>query len=161
MQLSLNNSCTQSGAPSVHLILSDRAQNCVYPIDKASKRQSEIEKNEEKNEEIKSHRINIDDITMIKVRLQVERDNLKGDAVELTRKLEDEHSLRNDLEDELQRLRKDVDDATMVRVDLERKIETLREELEYNRKVHNEEMEDLKEQIASQVQRQTSSMQIN
>ena len=39
----------------------------------------------------------------------------------------------------------------MVRVDLERKIETLREELEYNRKVHNEEMEDLKEQIASQV----------
>ena len=72
----------------------------------ASKRQSEIEKNEEKNEEIKSHRINIDDITMIKVRLQVERDNLKGDAVELTRKLEDEHSLRNDLEDELQRLRK-------------------------------------------------------
>ena len=46
---------------------------------------------------------------------------------------------------------KDVDDATMVRVDLERKIETLREELEYNRKVHNEEMEDLKEQIASQV----------
>ena len=88
---------------------------------------------------------------MIKVRLQVERDNLKGDAVELTRKLEDEHSLRNDLEDELQRLRKDVDDATMVRVDLERKIETLREELEYNRKVHNEEMEDLKEQIASQV----------
>jgi len=119
-------------------------------IKQASKRQSEIEKNEEKNEEIKSHRINIDDITMIKVRLQVERDNLKGDAVELTRKLEDEHSLRNDLEDELQRLRKDVDDATMVRVDLERKIETLREELEYNRKVHNEEMEDLKEQIASQ-----------
>ena len=49
-------------------------------------------------------------------------------------------------------MRKDVDDATMVRVDLERKIETLREELEYNRKVHGEEMEDLKEQIASQVQ---------
>ena len=44
---------------------------------------------------------------MIKVRLQVGRDNLKGDAVELTRKLEDEHSLRNDLEDELQRLRKE------------------------------------------------------
>merc|ERR1712176_1139492 len=107
-------------------------------------------KNEEKNEEIKSHRINIDDVTMIKVRLQVERDNLKGDTVELTRKLEDENALRNDLEDELQRLRKDVDDATMVRVDLERKIETLREELEYNRKVHGEEMEDLKEQIASQ-----------
>merc|ERR1711990_838717 len=54
-------------------------------IKQASKRQSEIEKNEEKQEEIRSHRINIDDITMIKVSLQVERDNLKGDAVELTR----------------------------------------------------------------------------
>ena len=63
-------------------------------IKQASKRQSEIEKNDEKNEEIKSHRINIDDVTMIKVRLQVERDNLKGDAVELTRKLEDENALR-------------------------------------------------------------------
>merc|ERR1712227_517569 len=62
-------------------------------IKQASKRQSEIEKNDEKNEEIKSHRINIDDVTMIKVRLHVERDNLKGDAVELTRKLEDENSL--------------------------------------------------------------------
>jgi len=119
-------------------------------IKQASKRQSEIEKNGEKGDEIQSYRINIDDITMIKVRLQVERDNLKGDAVELTRKLEDENALRNDLDDELQRLRKDVDDATMVRVDLERKIETLREELEYNRKVHSEEIEDLKEQIASQ-----------
>jgi len=59
---------------------------------------------------------------MIKVRLQVERDNLKGDAVELTRKLEDENSLRNDLEDELQRLRKDVDDATMVRISFAPKI---------------------------------------
>ena len=43
---------------------------------------------------------------LIKLQIKVERDNLKGDAVELTRKLEDEHSLRNDLEDELQRLRK-------------------------------------------------------
>ena len=50
--------------------------------------------------------------------MQVERDNLKGDAVELSHKLEDEHSLRNDLSDELQKMRKDVDDATMVRVDL-------------------------------------------
>ena len=47
-------------------------------------------------------------------------------------------------------MRKDVDDATMVRVDLERKIEGLREELEYSRKVRNEEIEDLKQQIEEQ-----------
>ena len=103
--------------------------------------------------------------------MQVERDNLKGDAVELSHKLEDELQLRVDLDEELQvklleayqpiknfrefpeyfqRMRKDVDDATMVRVDLERKIEGLREELEYSRKVRNEEIEDLKQQIEEQ-----------
>ena len=70
--------------------------------------------------------------------------------MELKQKLEEENNVRNDLDDELARLRKDVDDATMVRVDLERKIETLKEELEYNRKVHQEEQHSLKKQIESQ-----------
>ena len=34
--------------------------------------------------------------------MQVERDNLKGDAVELSHKLEDELQLRVDLDEELQ-----------------------------------------------------------
>lgn len=37
----------------------------------------------DKNEEIKELRIQIDFSTMEKVKMQVERDNLKGDAVEL------------------------------------------------------------------------------
>ena len=37
-----------------------------------------------------------------KVKMQVERDNLKGDAVELSHKLEDELQLRVDLDEELQ-----------------------------------------------------------
>merc|ERR1712151_318600 len=101
-------------------------------------------------EEIFQLRENIDDLTVIKAKLQVERDNLRGDAMELKQKLEEENNVRNDLDDELARLRKDVDDATMVRVDLERKIETLKEELEYNRKVHHEEQQGLKKQISSQ-----------
>merc|ERR1712183_1151012 len=51
---------------------------------------------------------------------------------------------------ELGRLRKDIDDANMVRFDLETKIETLREEIDYQKKMHEEEIEELKAQIREQ-----------
>ncbi|CBY42943.1 unnamed protein product, partial [Oikopleura dioica] len=119
-------------------------------IKAAQKRKAEIEHHHDTAREIDALRVGIDLETMEKVKMQVERDNLKGDAVELSHKLEDEHSLRNDLSDELQKMRKDVDDATMVRVDLERKIETVQEELDYTRRVRAEEIEDLKNQISEQ-----------
>ncbi|CAG5076581.1 Oidioi.mRNA.OKI2018_I69.PAR.g8495.t1.cds [Oikopleura dioica] len=119
-------------------------------IKAAQKRKSEIENHHDTAREIDALRIAIDQETMEKVKMQVERDNLKGDAVELSHKIEDEHTLRNDLTDELQKMRKDVDDATMVRVDLERKIETVQEELDYTRRVRAEEIEDLKNQISEQ-----------
>jgi DNA gyrase/topoisomerase IV subunit A len=87
-------------------------------IKAAQKRKAEIVHHHETAREIDALRVGIDLETMEKVKMQVERDNLKGDAVELSHMLEDEHSLRNDLSDELQKMRKDVDDATMVRVDL-------------------------------------------
>jgi DNA gyrase/topoisomerase IV subunit A len=87
-------------------------------IKAAQKRKAEIEHHHETAREIDALRVGIDLETMEKVKMQVERDNLEADAVELSHKLEDEHSLRNGLSDELQKMRKDVDDARMVRVDL-------------------------------------------
>ena len=52
--------------------------------------------------------------------------------------MEHEGRLRADLDEELGRLRKDIDDANMVRFDLETKIETLREEIDYQKKMHEE-----------------------
>lgn len=110
----------------------------------------EVDLGAEKREALRKLRAQIDDAAVAKVKAEMARDNLRGEASELKWKLDLESHQRSELDEELARLRKDVDDATMVRVDLERKIETLREELEYNRKVHDEEIDDLKNQIANQ-----------
>lgn len=89
-------------------------------------------------------------LAVIKARLQVERDNLRADAMELKQKLDDQNHNRNELDDELCRLRKDVDDATMVRVDLERKIETLTEEVAIAKQMHREDQATAKKQIEEQ-----------
>nr|CAB3248812.1 glial fibrillary acidic protein [Phallusia mammillata] len=110
----------------------------------------QVELGPDKLEKLRRLRAQVDEATLAKVRSEIMRDNLRGEASELKWKLDHEGRLRVELDDELGRLRKDVDDATMVRVDLERKIETLREELEYGKKLHEEEIEDLKEQIKNQ-----------
>ena len=62
----------------------------------------------------------------------------KGIWCSFTRRMDHEGRLRSDLDDELGRLRKDIDDANMVRFDLETKIETLREEIDYQKEMHEE-----------------------
>jgi len=148
-QLSNLNTRFQSYIQKVRF-LEEQNKKLEVKIKDRTAKATEIKVKPEHIEEIFQLRENIDDLTVIKAKLQVERDNLRGDAMELKNKLEEENNVRNDLDDELARLRKDVDDATMVRVDLERKIETLKEELEYNRKVHQDEQQGLKTQIEGQ-----------
>ena len=47
-------------------------------IKQAQKRKSEMEQNRDKDNEIRELRVQIDHATMVKVKMQVERDNLKG-----------------------------------------------------------------------------------
>lgn len=148
-QLSNLNSRFQSYIQKVRS-LEEQNKRLEEKIKERTKRATETRVKQEDVEEIFQYRKQIDDLTVHKANFQVERDNLRGDAMELKQKLEEENQTRNELDDELTRLRKDVDDATMVRTDLERKIETLREELEYNRKVHHEEQKQLKKQIEQQ-----------
>ena len=65
-------------------------------------------------------------------------------------RFDDEHRLRKELEQEVGCLRKDCDDATLVRTDLERRLETLVEELEFLKRCHDEEVRELREQLAQQ-----------
>nr|NP_001027716.2 intermediate filament protein IF-D [Ciona intestinalis] len=118
-------------------------------IREASARKT-VDLGEDKLQKLRRLRAQVDEATLAKVRSEIARDNLRGEASEIKWKLEHEGRLRSELDDELGRLRKDVDDATMVRVDLERKIETLREELEYGKKLHAEEIDDLKAQVRDQ-----------
>jgi len=101
-------------------------------------------------EELSRLRQEVNDATLEKVKAEIERDNLCGTASELRFKLDHEAKLRADLDDELGRLRKDIDDASVVRFDLETKIETLREKIDYQKKIHEEEIEEREAQIREQ-----------
>jgi len=79
----------------------------------------------------------------------MERDNFANEAEQYHEKYEEELALRKDLEADLAQMRKDCDDATLVRVDLERKIETMVEEMEFLKKIHADEVRELKDQLNS------------
>ncbi|CAJ0937588.1 unnamed protein product, partial [Ranitomeya imitator] len=65
-------------------------------------------------------------------------------------RLDEEVHKREDAESNLVLFRKDVDDATLSRLELERKIESLMDEIEFLKKLHEEELRDV--QVSVQVQ---------
>ncbi|KAH0629261.1 hypothetical protein JD844_011199 [Phrynosoma platyrhinos] len=67
-------------------------------------------------------------------------------------RLDEEIHKREDAENNLVLFRKDVDDATLSRLELERKIESLMDEIEFLKKLHEEEMRDMQVSIHSQQQ---------
>uniref|UniRef100_A0A452RHN5 Peripherin n=1 Tax=Ursus americanus TaxID=9643 RepID=A0A452RHN5_URSAM len=83
-------------------------------------------------------------------RVQVERDGLAEDLAALKQRLEEETRKREDAEHNLVLFRKDVDDATLSRLELERKIESLMDEIEFLKKLHEEELRDLQVSVESQ-----------
>ncbi|XP_035112815.1 peripherin isoform X2 [Callithrix jacchus] len=65
-------------------------------------------------------------------------------------RLEEETRKREDAEHNLVLFRKDVDDATLSRLELERKIESLMDEIEFLKKLHEEELRDLQVSVENQ-----------
>ncbi|KAG9350509.1 hypothetical protein JZ751_026875 [Albula glossodonta] len=87
-----------------------------------------------------------------KSQILIERDNIEEELHKLRNKYEDEVRAREEAEQTLKAYKKDVDDATMVRLDLEKKVESLLDEINFLRKVHDEEVAELMNMIqASQV----------
>ncbi|CAH1253310.1 VIM [Branchiostoma lanceolatum] len=60
---------------------------------------------------------------------------------------QDEAGLRAELESEIERLKKELDAATMARVDLENKLSTAQEEIDFLKRVHDEEIRQLQDQL--------------
>ncbi|KAF6093924.1 glial fibrillary acidic protein [Phyllostomus discolor] len=100
--------------------------------------------------ELRELRLQLDHLTAGSARLEVERDNLAQDLGTLRQKLQDETNLRLEAENNLATYRQEADEATLARLDLERKIESLEEEIRFLRKVHEEEVRELQEQLARQ-----------
>nr|AAC34932.1 plasticin [Danio rerio] len=82
--------------------------------------------------------------------MQVERDNLAEDVALLKQRLNEEMQKREEAENNLTLFRKDVDDATLARLELEKKIESLMDEIEFLKKMHDEEIQDVQVSVQSQ-----------
>nr|KAF6308952.1 glial fibrillary acidic protein [Pipistrellus kuhlii] len=100
--------------------------------------------------ELRELRLRLDHLTANSARLEAERDNLAQDLGTLRQKLQDETNLRLEAENNLAAYRQEADEATLARLDLERKIESLEEEIQFLRKIHEEEVRELQGQLARQ-----------
>ncbi|XP_062323165.1 peripherin [Osmerus eperlanus] len=101
-------------------------------------------------EELREMRRQLDTMGKERDQFQVERDNMAEDMALLKQRLEEETQKRAEAENNLVLFRKDVDDATLSRLDLERKIESLMDEIEFLKKLHDEEIQDVQVSVQSQ-----------
>ncbi|NWT04498.1 GFAP protein, partial [Mionectes macconnelli] len=101
-------------------------------------------------EQLRELRRHVEQLGTAKARLEIERDNLAQDLGSLQQKLQDEVTLRLEAESNLAAYRQDVDNATLARLDLERRMGTLQDEIAFLRKVHEEELRELQEQLSRQ-----------
>ncbi|XP_061088070.1 glial fibrillary acidic protein-like [Conger conger] len=101
-------------------------------------------------EELRELRSQVEGLSAGKARLEIERDNLAADLALLKEKLQDEINLRLDAENNLNGFRQDVDEAAMNRVQLERKIDSLQDEINFLKKIHDEELREVQEQLMAQ-----------
>ncbi|RVE75745.1 hypothetical protein OJAV_G00001790 [Oryzias javanicus] len=104
-------------------------------------------------QEIRELRSQLDELNGEKSQLLIERDSIDEDLQRLRAKYEEEFRAREEADGAiLKAFKKDVDDATMVRLDLEKKVESLLDEINFLRKVHDEEVAELTDMIqAAQV----------
>merc|ERR1712003_268905 len=104
---------------------------------------------EKYEEELRRLRQMVDKLTHERAKAEMMRDNYANESEQWHEKYDEELAQRKDLEADLNQMRKDCDDATLVRVDLERKIETMVEEMEFLKKIHADEIRELKDQLNS------------
>lgn len=101
-------------------------------------------------EELRELRHQMDAIGKERDQYLLERDNLAEDLGLLKQRLEEEGQKRADAENNLVSFRKDVDDATLARLELERKIESLMDEIEFLKKLHDEEITEVQVSVQTQ-----------
>ncbi|XP_061567172.1 glial fibrillary acidic protein [Cololabis saira] len=101
-------------------------------------------------EELRELRRQVDGLTNGKARMEIERDNLASDLLTLKQRLQEEISQRQEADNALNAFRQDIDEASLNRVQQERKIESLQDEINFLKKIHEEELHESQEHILAQ-----------
>lgn len=101
-------------------------------------------------QELRKLRQEVDQLTKEKTRIEVARDNLLDDVHKLKNKLRIETQQREEAENNLSDFREDVDEATLSCADLQHKIDALQEEINFLKKLHEEELNELQFQEQQQ-----------
>ncbi|XP_077136162.1 vimentin-like [Ranitomeya variabilis] len=102
---------------------------------------------DEYEKEFKELKELIEKLTKEKGAADIERGNLEEEIDIWNAKCDEELALKEEAERTLKEFRQDVDDATVQKLELERRVEQLVDEIEFLKKLHDDEVADLLKQI--------------
>ncbi|KAJ8263222.1 hypothetical protein COCON_G00156790, partial [Conger conger] len=104
------------------------------------------------DQELSELRSMLEQIHHDKAQVQLDSDHLEEDIQRVKERYEDELRIRDETEATIRAAKKDMDDSALIKVELEKKVQSIRDELEFLRNHHEEEVSDLLSQVqASQV----------
>lgn len=102
--------------------------------------------------ELRELRERVDQLERDRSRAQLENAHLDEALARVQEKLREESRLRDEAERELQRCRKEAEDGALHQLELQKRVESLLHEIDFARKVHDEEVHELQASLqASQV----------